>query len=133
LPMSEPDDSVTDIQGSDVDVDSDVDKRATQIFADFFLELRAKHNVSHSAIDFIAKNIDGIFNGIAEVCDLKQDWTVVLPIVERVTLRLNSNVKRNRYHTKILGFVKPVQKCVGSRPELFVNSRGETRSKSSTF
>lgn len=112
LPMSEPDDSVTDIQGSDVDVDTDVDKRATQIFADFFLELRAKHNVSHSAIDFIAKNIGGIFNGIAEVCDLKQNWTVVLPIVERVTLRLNSNVKRNRYYTKNLGFVKPVQKCV---------------------
>jgi hypothetical protein len=33
---------------------------------------------------------------------LKQDWTVVLPIVERVTLGLNCNVKRNRYYAKNL-------------------------------
>lgn len=92
--MSKPDDSVTDIQGSDVN------NRATQIFANCFLELRAKHNVSLSAIDFIAKNIGGIFNGIAEFFDLKQDWTVVLPIVERVTLGLNCNLKRNRYYAK---------------------------------
>jgi hypothetical protein len=125
--MSKPDDSVTDIQGSDVN------NRATQIFANCFLELRAKHNVSLSAIDFIAKNIGGIFNGIAEFFNLKQDWTVVLPIVERVTLGLNCNVERNRYYAKNFGFVKPVQKCVGSPPELVVNSRVEKHSKSSTF
>lgn len=93
--MSEPDDSVTDIQGRDVD------NRATEIFDNFSLELRAKHNVNHSAIDFIAKNIGGKFNGIAPVCDFKQYWKVVLPIVERVTLRLKSNMKETVFVRKI--------------------------------
>lgn len=60
-----------------------------------FLELRAKHNVSHSAIDFIAKNIDTIFKDVAQFCDLETNLT--LTNIEKATSQLNSHQKRIRF------------------------------------
>lgn len=107
--------------------------KTTQRLARFFLELRAKHNVSHSAIDFIAKNIDTIFKDVAQFCDLETNLT--LTNIEKATSKLNSHQKRIRYFTSNMGFVEPVAKCVGhnNQPELTVNSRGETQPRKNTF
>ncbi|KAK4019507.1 hypothetical protein OUZ56_001523 [Daphnia magna] len=82
--------------------------KTTQRLARFFLELRAKHNVSHSAIDFIAKNIDTIFKDVAQFCDLETNLT--LTNIEKATSKLNSHQKRIRYFTSNMGFVEPVAK-----------------------
>ncbi|KAK4008302.1 hypothetical protein OUZ56_013445 [Daphnia magna] len=83
--------------------------KTTQRLARFFLELRAKHNVSHSAIDFIAKNIDTIFKDVAQFCDLETNLT--LTNIEKATSKLNSHQKRIRYFTSNMGFVEPVAKA----------------------
>ncbi|XP_045029408.1 uncharacterized protein LOC123472230 isoform X1 [Daphnia magna] len=75
--------------------------KTTQRLARFFLELRAKHNVSHSAIDFIAKNIDTIFKDVAQFCDLETNLT--LTNIEKATSKLNSHQKRIRYFTSNMG------------------------------
>ncbi|KAK4027180.1 hypothetical protein OUZ56_016192 [Daphnia magna] len=99
--------------------------KTTQRLARFFLELRAKHNVSHSAIDFIAKNIDTIFKDVAQFCDLETNLT--LTNIEKATSKLNSHQKRIRYFTSNMGFVEPVAKCVGHNNLNFkCDRRGES-------
>ncbi len=121
---------------SDTEVCVDLDQKAieisdktTHILARCFLELRAKHNVCHSAIDFIAKNIDGVFKDVVNLCDLEK--SMALTNVEKAASRLNSHVKRIRYYTSNMGFVEPVAKCADSnnQPEVNVNSRGVTEQK----
>lgn len=74
------------------------------------LELRAKHNVSHAAIDFLTKGLQGVFQNYDFYEEEENDITP-----ESAFSLLDSKFKRNMFFKNDFGFSSPVEKVFGRK------------------
>ena len=98
--------------------------------ASMIVGLKAKHNVSHAALDYLASEMQLLFHNLS----LAPPINFTHPA--EALHALNSQVKRTNYFERELGFVAPVEKAVGDFRLLYLKKRsGETVNKqvSSTF
>lgn len=117
---------------SNIGTNSNNDKM-TKSFARFFLGLRAQHNVTHVALDYIASQLPKLLREVSHQSDSKES---LVTSAEKSIKKLDSQKKRTNFYQKHFDFNEPISKCVrnnSEQQEVRVTARGLRQPKTETF